>query len=189
MIDNIIASVNAVIENPFDDIGQLLEWITEVEQDVASNIINNYKETALDLVKDQGVYTLPGFNYEDIEQIIVNGRVYNRGSILEKTDTTYWRSGPQEIEFTPTPYIDKIGGLEIIYNHIPDAITKATKDSYTLLLPKQFKKAYKYYLIAQAYIYYEEYDKANNYVSLFNTTMDEFTKWYFAKASQQYTTY
>lgn len=82
-------------------------------------------------------------------------------------------------------YIDYIskGDLED-FERVEPTIKTIAKGSEKLYLTKygtRWNQIYYYFLFAQISIILEEFSKANNYIALYNSTVDEFVSYYFPK--------
>lgn len=171
-----IAKVDRKHDNSIEPIDKL-DVINTIEMNVYTQIVLEPYTVVMDLVKDQALYTLDGFSFEDIEQLMVNDNPYTLGSIFIKEERTYYKQDGK-LCLKPIPTAAKVAGLSIIRRWKPDPITEADYEARDLRLPTAFEDAYEYALRSKIAFEQKDAAEANAYSALYNAVIDEFKLWY-----------
>ena len=171
-----IAKVDRKHDNSIELVDKIND-INSIEENVYSQIILEPYVESMDLVKDQELYTLVGFTFEEIEQLIVSDVQYTLGSVFIQAERTYFKKDGK-LCLKPIPTLAKVGGIAIIRRWKPELITEATYTTTELLLPKAFEDAYEYYMRSHISLEQKDAAEANAYAGMYNGVMNEFKMWY-----------
>ena len=174
-----IAKVDKKHDNEVD-LPDKLEWLSDVEKSVYSQIISDPYDVKISLVAGQQFYAMEGYIIEDILQLKVNGVEYTLGSALLQQDNTYFKLNGQ-LAIKPIPTASVVDGLYIIRRWKPTIITVADYESKELLLPDAFLEAYEYYLRSKISFEQKDAAEANAWGSLYTQSIKEFQSWYVPK--------
>lgn len=172
-IDNISPSIV--------DEADKIDWINQLEDYVYSEIVEKQKSTSIDLVKDQDSYDLGNIIFNDILKVEVNGAEYKRMNLKDNIPSSYFQDG-DNITINPIPDKSNFKGIKIIHKDKPTPKELETSATDKLSIVKDFGLRYEdlyiNYILYKICISTEEYGKANNYISLFNQDLADFSGWY-----------
>lgn len=172
----LLNQVDTNMENVYSK-GSKIDWISDVEIKLYSEIIKEFHTDEINLVNGQDTYDLTGYDFEDIEKLTVNGAEYKKLNLLHYKPSSYFKKNGK-LSLDPSPVTDVENGIEIIYRWKPER--KSIKDlEIQLLLPEQFTDMYIYYIYFKICMLNNEFGKANNWVVMYNNVYEAFKKWYY----------
>lgn len=175
-----VSELIAIIDSEMDNIrgtNSKVDDINLVEEKIFSNIIQEFYEDTQNLVSAQDNYTLTGYTFEDISKVYVNDVEYSKGIATAMQSNTFYKKNGGFYLY-PVPSSNVTAGLVIMYKHKPTKKTVANIGTDVLSIPDQFRDAYKNYIFSQICIQNQEFDKANNYIALYNAIIEELRSWY-----------
>lgn len=187
-VSELISEIDEQVSNVYSPATKV-SWINEVEQELYSDVIEDYTEhvftvtnadtdSPIALSYADGTATIT-FLFEDIQKVEVkhgNGKYeeYSPTSLLYIPIYSYYKTGEK------LGYSDPKDGdsVKVKFRRIPATKLLANIANDYLNIPDRFLKLYKYYIFNQILLLKKEYVEANNWITLYNAELEDFTKWY-----------
>ena len=157
-----------------------LDWLNEIDREIFRDICTEFRTDTIILVVDQNNYTLTGYKFENIQKVEVNNVVYNKLSIMDHVESSYYKYN-LDIALDPIPS-GTPGTMDITYLYIPTFKTINTAESTELELQtmfgEEYSNVYEYYLKYKILEFQREYDEANAMAVMYDNALNEFGAWY-----------
>jgi hypothetical protein len=178
-LTDVISSVGSLRDNIYGD-NAIAGWCSDLDQDVAINVLKKYKYFDVSRIKDQASYSLPaGLKFYDIETMYVDKKPIPKIDFMSLNKEGFYQDMEDETKFLiyPIPsYSDTSPGIRGVYIWRPAVYTP----EYTgdLLIPDMFKRIYTEFCMAKLSQLDEDPVNYANYMRLYNNTWKEYAKWY-----------
>lgn len=152
-----------------------LDWISELELTLFSNVIKELHEKEIDIVPSQEMYSLGDIKYEDVELVMVDTTPYTPMDLLfHKPYSFYKKNGMLALD--PIPTLEK--KIYIIHRYKPIRINVSNMTTRELLLPEEYEKLYHYYVYHNICLLNKDFGESNNWIQLYNDLLNSFSIWY-----------
>lgn len=182
----IVSTFLSRIDNKLDNVipeEEKISWINELEQQIYSDLVEEYTVEKDDLVAAQTTYSLGDYPVSDLVKVEVNGTEYKPTYPTYTPDNTYYHQNG-DIILANAPSTDAPDGLTLYFRSRPELKTVEDKDTQKLQLledyPYHFVSLYENYLLQKICTRKLDYAMANNYAMLFNETYRDFVIHHYA---------
>lgn len=158
----------------------LIQLINEVDGSVHYNIYKEKLTSDIALVEDTAEYDLPtGVTFDLIDQVYLNDIPLVKIDESYNDTTGFLRgSTDNKVKLYPVPDTSDEGGnksLRIVYLK---PFAKHTSVSDTVLVATPHDNIYYEYCSAKVSLFNENVPQYNNMITIYNTSMAEYEKWY-----------
>lgn len=185
----LIAEIDEQLNNAYGTAIKV-SWINEVEQQLYSEVIDDYTEHEFTVANTDTDFPIPlsyldgtktiTFLFEDIRKVEVKHGTrpyeeYSPTSLAYVPEDSYYKTD-ENLGYSDPKNGDKV---KVIFRRIPEMKAVANVADDFLNLPNRYLKIYKYYAFAQILLLKKEYVEANNWILLYNAEIEDFRLWYY----------
>lgn len=179
-MQDVVSYVDDVRPNDYSEAAKII-LMSDLDGMVKDEIMKTYSYDEIMRVMDQAAYDLPtGVDFSSIETVFVDGSEIPKIDFRSFERDGYYLDSTGKIAFYPVPAVtDTEAGIRIVHQ---DTLTRYTQTDYdndkTLLIPEPYSTLYAEYIMMRMNYLDKQYEDYNNDVTVFNTNLQTFAKWY-----------